>query len=76
MSVSKYKTHNGSQRIAEKSLGTRTVMNTDFGRIASVTREQWGKRTEWVVAVVCNGIADYSETFTTRRAVMDAYEAL
>jgi hypothetical protein len=31
---------------------------------------------ESTVAVVCNGIADYSETFKTRRAAMAAYAAL
>ncbi len=66
----------GMTRIAEKSLGTRTVMNTDFGRIASVDRFPSARGTEWVVSVVCNGIADYSETFKTKRAALEAYEAL
>lgn len=66
----------GTTRIAEKSIGTRTIMNTDFGRIAFVERHAFGGKPYWTVAVVCNGISDYSETFKTKRAAMEAYEAL
>lgn len=66
----------GTTRIAEKSLGTRTVLNTEFGRIAYVERCAFGGAPYWNVAVVCNGIADYSETFKTRRDAIEAYEAL
>lgn len=66
----------GSQRIAEKSLGTRTVMNTDFGRIAYVERCAFGGAPYWVVGIVCNGINDYSETFKTKHEAFEEYEAL
>lgn len=66
----------GTTRIAEKSLGTREILNTNHGITAYVERSQSVRGTEWTVAVVCNGIADYSETFKTRRAAMEAYEAL
>ncbi len=66
------------KRIAEKSLGTVTVMNTDHGRLAYVERvaAAWGGSALWTVAVVCNGIADYSETFKTKREAMATFESL
>lgn len=63
-------------RIAEKSLGTREIMNTNFGRIAFVNRTQFGKHVEWTVHIVCNGINDYCQTFKTRREAMEDFEAL
>jgi hypothetical protein len=66
----------GTTRIAEKSLGTRTSMNTDFGVIAFVERHQFGQRPYWTVDVVCNGINDSHEQFSTRGAALEAFEAL
>ena len=76
MSAPTYKHHNGTTLVAEKSLGTRTILNTNHGITASVKREQWASRTEWTLTVVCNGIAESHETFTARRDAMAAYEAL
>lgn len=76
MNAAKYKTHNSSTVVAEKSLGTRTIMNSNFGRIATVRREQWSGHVEWTVAIVCNGISDYSQTFRTRREALADYEAI
>jgi len=67
----------GTTRIAEKSLGTREIRGTAHGITASVERfEDVFDRVEWTVAVVCDGYADYSKTFATRRAAMAAYDAL
>jgi hypothetical protein len=66
----------GTTRIAERSLGTREIRNTNHGVTAYVERFQSMRGVESTVAVVCNGIADYSETFKTRRAAMAAYAAL
>lgn len=66
----------GTTRIAEKSLGTREILNTHHGVTAYVERFESVRGVEWTVAVACNGIADFSETFKTKRAALEAYEAL
>lgn len=69
-------TTRGTVQVVEKTLGTRTILNTNFGRTASVERHQYSNRPYWTVQVVCNGIADYREQFSTRREAMNAYDTL
>lgn len=65
------------KRIAEKSLGTVTIMNTDHGRTAYVEREQFSnQRPQWTVAVVCNGVAEYSKKFRSRLDALVTFESL
>ena len=63
-----------TQRIAEKTIGSVNVMNTDHPRIAFIERHEAPRR--WIVTIVCNRMAEYCETFQTRRDALEAYEAL
>ena len=64
------------KRIAQKSLGTVNTMNTEHGRIAYIEREQFGNQgPQWTVAVICNGIAEYSKTHRSRLEALCDYEA-
>lgn len=65
-----------TKRIAEKTIATVTRMNTDWPVVAMVERENYGGYVLWVVRTVCNGIAEYSERFATKRDAMAQYEAL
>lgn len=51
--------------IAEKSLGTRPILNTNFGIDAAVKRcsPAWGTKPVWQVTITCNGTADYNAFF-------------
>jgi hypothetical protein len=56
----------------EHVIGHRTIMNTDHPIWAELRR--FGPK-QWVVALVCNGVAETSRTYTTRRDAMAAFEA-
>jgi hypothetical protein len=65
------------KRIAEKTIGVENVMNTDHPRIAFVERDEVrNQRPRWIVTVVCNRMAEYCETFQTRRDALEYFEAL
>jgi hypothetical protein len=59
--------------IARKTIGHRTVMNTNHGIYAEVRH---AGRNRWIVSTVCNGITDWYRPFTTRRDALAAYDEL
>jgi hypothetical protein len=58
--------------LREKVIGHRNIMNTEHPIWVEVRR--FGPK-QWVVALVCNGIAESSRTYTTRHDALTAYEA-
>ena len=55
----------------EHVVGHRTIMNTNHPIWAELRR--FGPK-QWVVALVCNGVAETSQTYTTKRDATAAYE--
>jgi hypothetical protein len=62
----------GTGPIVFRTVGHRTIMNTDHAMYAEVRR--FGPK-QWVVSLVCNGVAESSRSYTTKRDAMAAYDA-
>ena len=58
--------------LREKVVGHRTTMNTDHPIWVEVRR--FGPK-QWVVSLVCNGIAESTRTYSTRRDALAAFDA-
>lgn len=61
--------------VAERVVGTRTVLGTDYPILDRVIREESGGRPIWSLwAGLCNGLVASVETFRTRRGALAAFE--
>jgi hypothetical protein len=63
--------------IAERVVGSRKVVGTEWPIVDSVERRQYGARVEWVVTRgLCNGIPTSASSFRTRREALETYEGM
>ncbi len=61
------------QILAEKETGKRTINGAEFPVKNQLTRDYSSKSKPWLVSYqVCNGTADGSENFKTKREALEA----
>jgi catabolite regulation protein CreA len=60
----------GRTEIASKTTGYREILNTQHPITVTVVRDADIRGVTWIVTQVCNGIADYSQTYRSRKAAM------
>lgn len=59
--------------LCSRKIGVRRVAGTDFPIYKVVERHEFGNTLIWVVLEICNGVAQFSKTFTEKRKAMKWY---
>lgn len=64
--------------LAQRTTGIRKILNTNHTVSETLVREQLaGRVVQWIMTTgICNGVADESKSFATRRAAMAAWGSL